>query len=106
MNQDLFDAILTGSGLLLGAGLPVILVMLVKDFLANFVAGIQIKLNTNFQYINSFEFEGRRKCRVSNIHLSTIEIQDMESDQFITVYNKDFLKVKVWRNIERSRRDT
>ena len=105
MNQEFSDAMITGIGMLLGAGIPVVAIMLIKDFLNNFVAGIQIKLNTNFQYINSFEYEGRKKCRVSNIHFTTVEIQDMECDQFITIFNRDFMKAKIWRNIERSKKD-
>ena len=54
----------------------------------------------------SFEFEGRKKCRVSNIHFTTVEIQDMASDQFITVFNREFMKAKIWRNIERSKKDS
>ena len=105
MDAQFSDAMVKGIGMLLGAAIPVILVMLIKDFLSNFVAGIQIKLNTNFQYINSFEYEGRKKCRVSNIHFTTVEIQDMECDQFITVFNREFMKAKVWRNIERAKKD-
>ena len=106
MDKEFSDAMLTGIGMLLGAGVPIVTIMFVKDFLNNLVAGMQIKLNSNYQYINSFGYEGRKKCRVSNIHFTTVELQDMESDQFITIFNKDFIRAKVWRNIERSKIDT
>lgn len=104
MNQ-LDQSIWQGLGILFGAGVPLVVILLIKDWLSNFVAGIQIKLNSNFQYINSFEFDGRKNCRISNIHLVKVEIQDLESDQFITLFNREFLKAKVWRNIERKARN-
>lgn len=105
MNQELDHAILQGLGILFGVGVPVVAIMLVREWLSNFVAGIQIKMNTNFQYVNSFQFEGRKRCRVVNIHMTTVEIQDMDCDQFITIFNREFLRAKVWRNIERAKKD-
>ena len=100
-SKDFFGGVTGGLGILIGVGIPVVTSLLVKDYIINFVAGIKIKLNTNFQYINSFEFDGRKNCRVFNIHMSYVEIQDMDADQLISIYNKDFVKTQIWRNIER-----
>ena len=105
MNQELDSAILQGLGILFGVGVPVVVIMLVKEWLSNVVAGIQIKMNSNYQYVNCFEFDGRKKCRIINIHMTIAEIQDMESNQRIVLFNRDFIKAKIWRNIERARRE-
>lgn len=105
MSQELDSAILQGLGILFGVGIPVVAIMLVREWLSNMVAGIQIKMNSNYQYVNCFEFEGRKKCRIINIHITSVEIQDMESNQSIVMFNREFIKAKVWRNIERARRE-
>lgn len=106
MEQELNSSVLDGLGILIGAGVPLIVIILVRDIISNFVAGIQIKMNSNYQYINDFEFEGRKKCRIVNIHPTTVEIQDMLSNQSIIMFNRDFMKAKIWRNIERVKRSS
>lgn len=104
MEQELNNDMMQGLGLLIGAGAPLVMILLMRDVISNFVAGIQIKMNSNYQYINDFEFEGRKKCRIVNIHPTTVEIQDMLSNQSITMFNREFIRAKVWRNIERVKR--
>ncbi len=103
MGNEFNDSVLNGLGILFGAGIPVVIIMFVKDWISNFVAGLQIRLYSNYQYINSFEWEGRKHCRISNIHFTTVEVQDTENDQFITIMNRDFLKTRIWRNVDRTK---
>ena len=105
MQQEVNDSILTGLGVLIGAGVPLVVIMLAREWLSNFVAGIQIKMNSNYQYINCFEFEGRKKCRIINILSTKVELQDMESNQHMVMFNREFIKAKIWRNIDRAKRD-
>ena len=101
MNGDFFSSVYTSLGYLVGLGLPIIIGLLIKDTVLNITAGIQIKLNSNFQYINTFEFETRKNCRIFNIQFNTVEVQDLDTDQILVIFNKDFMKTKIWRNIDK-----
>ena len=96
--DQLMKTIMSGIVIVLGAGTPVILFFLIKDLIRNIVAGLEIKLNSNYQYVNNFEFEGRKECRIVDIGFTEVTIQDLSTEQIISIYNKDFLSAKVWKN--------
>jgi len=100
LDQQLTESVMQGIGIIAGAAVPVIIIMLVKDFIKNFVSGFQIKVNSNYQYMNNFEFKGRKSCRVVDIGINKITIQDLKTEQIITIFNKDFIKAEIWKNLK------
>jgi len=101
ISNEIMESMVNGTGLFFGIGIPLVLTALIKDYVANVASGILIKMSSNFQYINSFEFEGRENCRIFNMHLTTVEIQDMDKDQILTVFNSNFVRAKLWRKFDR-----
>jgi len=95
---QLTSTILSGILIIMGAGTPVIAFFLIKDVIKNIVAGLEIKLNSNYQYVNDFEFEGRKNCRIVDIGFTKVTIQDLATEQIIVIYNKDFVSAKIWKN--------
>jgi len=100
MNEPDLSLIIQALYILFFAGIPVILFFLIKDYVRNVAAFIQIKMGSNFQFINSFEYGGRKKCRIFSMTLQKTVIQDVEKEQLLFVPNCEFAKMKVWLNTE------
>jgi hypothetical protein len=90
--------IITAFQYLLGAGLPIILLVLAKDTIANIVAGIQIRMKTSFSLNNNFEIYGRKSCRIEEQRLTQITIIDINTRQRMRIFNRDFVRERVWEN--------
>lgn len=83
---------------LLGAGLPILMIWLLKDTMSNIVAGIQIRMKTSFSLNNSFEIFGRKNCRIEEQRLTQITILDADTRQRMRVFNNEFVKQRIWEN--------
>ena len=85
---------------LIFAAIPIILFFLLKDSIRNIVAFLQIRMSTNYQFVNTFEFEGRPKCRIFNIGMQSTIIQDITKEQMMFIPNCEFRKMRIWLNTE------
>lgn len=94
VDQDTVNAL----QMVLGGMVPIILILWIKDTIANIWAGIQIKMKSEFQLHNNFEMRGRKCCRLSEQRLTHVVILDAESKQRMRMFNKDFVKESVWEN--------
>ena len=83
---------------LIGAGVPLILLWISKDILANIVAGIQIRMKTSFSLNNNFEIYNRKNCRIEEQRLTQVTIIDVDTKQRMHIFNKDFVKQRIWEN--------
>ena len=86
------------SAYLIGVGLPLLILYLIKDFVANIASGILIKLKSNFHLHNNFSFDGRKNCRIKDAGLTEIVVYDVDTRQTLRIFNKDFVKLKIWEN--------
>ena len=101
MEPDLnMNEMMRGLYIVLFAAIPIVVILLVKDYIRNIVACIQIKLSSNYQFVNSFQFDERKKCRIFNIGLQETIVQDIEKEQMLVIPNIEFIKMKIWRNID------
>jgi len=76
---------------------PLLGFFLIKNYFLNFVAFIIIKLNTDFQFHNDFEMDGRH-CKMLSLKSQYVMVWDFDNRQSTKVGTREFLKQRVWVN--------
>lgn len=88
----------SATAYLIGVGLPLLIIYIIKDFVANIASGFLIKFKSNFHFHNNFSFDGRKNCRIRDTTMTEVIVFDVDTEQTLRIFNKDFVKLKIWEN--------
>ena len=101
--EEIINRAIQASAYLIGIGIPLLIIYLVKDYVSNIASYFIIRTNSTFQLHNNFEYEGRKNCRILEFTWTKVHIEDMGTNQVIKVFNKNFVNAKIWENKARLR---